>query len=322
MINSYKQEMKLMREVGIIKWFGGFNPSIHKLNDFGYIIRDNQPDLYVNRNHLYCKAKLLAPGTGVSFEVGINYKNNMEQALKVKLLKNEKEQMLVKRCVFSNRKEYFMPLIADFIKEADLSDILVLLPKILSMDKQEKRKVIAAIDLELKLREDIFKFLDIEEKINILFEMGENKLLNKWNDLQLNVKIFFLYRLCEENRDISIVEKITEKNLFIRAMIIIAWVKYNEDKKDVAYKKACEFIYKYSTDINGEKSNYEELKLIFPIDDSDFKVDVNKPWTSWSIFEFIQCCNCTSVLEDMEKGDKAVIMLVSAINGFMKRLSF
>lgn len=321
MINSYKQEMKLMREAGIIKWFGGFNPRINRLNDFGYILRDNQPDLYVNRNHLHCKAKLLAPGTAVSFEVGVNYKNNMEQALKVKLLKNENEKMLVKRCVFSNRKEYYMPLIVTFFKEADSSDISVLLSKILSLDKEEKRKVIESIDLKLREREDIFKLLDIEEKINVLVHMEENKLLNKWNNLELTIKIFFLYRLCDENKYMSIVERITEKNLFIRAMLIIAWVKYNQDKKDVAYKKACEYIYKYSAGLGHEDSSYEELKLIFSIDNSNFKVDINKPWMSWSILEFIQYCNCTSILEDIDKGDKAVIMLVSAINSFIKRFS-
>ena len=310
-----------MREIGIIKWFGGFNPRIQKLNDFGYILRDNQPDLYVNKNHLHCKAKLLAPGTAVSFEVGVNYKNNMEQALKVKLLKNEKEEILIKKCVFSNRKEYYMPLIVSFFKEADSSDIAVLFPKILSLDKEEKEKILSSMDLELKERKDIFKLLDIEEKINILFQMEENKLVSQWNNLGLTSKIFFLYRLCEENRNISIVEKITEKNLFIRSMLIIAWVKYNQDKKDVAYKKACEFIYKYNSDIKYEDSNYEELKFIFPIGNNNFKVDLNKPWMSWSILEFIQCCNCTSILEDIDKGNKSVIILVSAINSLMKRFS-
>ncbi|WP_010236762.1 hypothetical protein [Clostridium arbusti] len=309
-----------MREAGIIKWFGGFNPRINKLNDFGYILRDNQPDLYVNRNHLHCKAKLLFPGIAVSFEVGVNYKNNMEQALKVRLLKNENEEMLVKKCVFSNKKQYYMPLIGKFLKDAESSNISLVLPKILSLDKDEKKKVMESIDLELKQREDIFKLLDMEEKINVLFSLEENKLIMMWSNLELRVKIFFLYRLCSENRDISIVERITEKNLFMRAMLIILWVRYNQDKKEIAYKKACEFIFKYSADIGQEDTTYKELKLIFPTG-NDFKVDVNKQWMNWSILEFIQYCNCTNILEDINRGNKTVIMLVSSINSFIKRFN-
>ncbi|MFT8315923.1 MAG: hypothetical protein ABF633_17000 [Clostridium sp.] len=310
-----------MREVGIIKWFGGFNPRIHKLNDFGYILRDNQPDLYVNRNHLHCKAKLLTPGTVVSFEIGVNYKNNMEQALKVKLLKNEKEKILVKTCVFSSRKEYYMPLIVNFFKAADDSDIEVLFPKILNLDKEEKRRILDSMDMEFKERDNVFKFLDIEEKINILFCLEENKLLKKWGSLDLKVKIFFIYRLCSENKAIGLIERLKEKDLFIRAMLIIAWVKCNKDKKYAAYKKACELIYKYSADTGYEDSNYENLKIILPKKSDDFKVDISKSWQNWSILEFIQYCNGTSILEDIDKGNRAVIILVSTINNFMKRFN-
>lgn len=310
-----------MREVGIIKWFGGFNPRIHKLNDFGYILRDNQPDLYVNRNHLHCKAKLLIPGTVVSFEIGVNYKNNMEQALKVKLLKNEKEKNLVKTCVFSSRREYYMPLIVNFFKEADDSDIEVLFPKILNLDKEEKRRILDSMDMEFKERDNVFKFLDIEEKINILFCLEENKLFKKWGNLDLKVKIFFIYRLCSENKVMGLIERLKEKDLFIRAMLIIAWVKCNKDKKYAAYKKACELIYKYSADTGYEDSNYEDLKIILPKKSDDFKVDISKSWKNWSILEFIQYCNGTNILEDIDRGNRAVIILVSTINNFMKRFN-
>ncbi|AJA47721.1 hypothetical protein CPAST_c16460 [Clostridium pasteurianum DSM 525 = ATCC 6013] len=310
-----------MREVGIIKWFGGFNPKIHKLNDFGYILRENQPDLYVNRNHLHCKAKLLTPGTAVSFEVGVNYKNNMEQAFKVKLLKSENDILLIKKCVFSNKEEYYVPLMAKFFQIGYSSDIELVFPKVMNLNKEEQKKIIDSMDLNLKMRKDIFKFLDIEEQIDMLLQLTLNDFIDKWENLSLTTKIFLIYRLCHDKYDLTILEKTREKNLFIRALIIIAWVSNNQDKKSITYKKACEYMYKYSSELSHTDSDYEELKIIFPIGKYNFKVDINKPWYQWSILEFIQYCNCTSILEDMDRGDKAVIMLITALNSFMKRLS-
>lgn len=310
-----------MREVGMIKWFGGFNPKIHKLNDFGYILRENQPDLYVNRNHLHCKAKLLTPGTAVSFEVGVNYKNNMDQAFKVKLLKNENDNLLVKKCVFSNKKEYYLPILTKFFEIGDSSDIDIIFPKIFTLTKEEQKKIIDSMDLNLKMRKDIFKLLDIEEQTNILLQLDEAHLIKQWNDLNLTIKIFLLYRFCHDKYDINILKKIVEKNLFVKALSLIAWVSNNQNKKTMAYKKACEYMYKYSSELSHTDSDYEELKCIFPIGKNKFKVDINKHWKDWSILEFIQYCNCTSISEDMDRGDRAVIMLITAINSFMKRLS-
>jgi cold shock CspA family protein len=107
-----------MREPGTIKWFGGFNPKKKILNDYGYIIRHNKPDLYVNKNHLQCKIKPLVPGTSVTFEVGLNYKNGSEQAVKVKLLENEKDELIIKQCIHSDIKQYFSPALSQFLKYA------------------------------------------------------------------------------------------------------------------------------------------------------------------------------------------------------------
>lgn len=310
-----------MREVGIIKWFGGFNPKINKLNDFGYILRDNEPDLYVNRNHLHCKPKLLTPGTAVSFELGINYKNNMEQAFKVKLLKNEDDKIIIKKCAFSNRKEYYMLAITKLFDIGDYSDIELIFPKIISLPKEEKREIINYMPTYLKLKKGIFNFLDIEEQTNILLQMEESDLIKKWNDLLFNTKIFLIYRFVIVREYIGVFNKIYETNLFVQALILIANAKEHYQEKGIMYKRASEYIYKYSSEISYKDKDYEILKDIFPVGKDNFKVDINKVWNNWTVLEFIQYCNCTDILQDINSGNKSVIMLITAINSFMKRLN-
>lgn len=218
-----------MREVGKIKWFGGFNPKLHKLIDYGYITRENKPDLYVNKNHLHCKVKALQPETFVTFEIGLNYKNGMEQALKVKLLKNESEE----------------------------------------------------------------------------------ELITLWDKLDNTAKVQSLYRLCSENTNLIIVEKLRETDILIRALLIIAWVKNNQDKKKAAYVKIYELFLKYKEKINNKEQEKEILNYIVPKEEN-YKIDMTKPWCQWSILEYLQCCNENSIYDENED-NKEVAKLVALI---------
>ena len=92
---------KKSRNIGIIKWFGGYNPRIKKFNDFGFIMRDGQEDIYFNKNHIHCNVGELTKGRVVSFEEGLNYKNRRPQAIKVNLLRDEDNIELLKQCVES-----------------------------------------------------------------------------------------------------------------------------------------------------------------------------------------------------------------------------
>ncbi|PJI09648.1 MULTISPECIES: hypothetical protein [Clostridium] len=80
-----------MREIGLIRWFGGYNVKQKRMNDFGFITNDKNEDIYFNKGHVQCKLKELTAGTAVTFEKGINYKNNRDQCIRVKLLKDEKD---------------------------------------------------------------------------------------------------------------------------------------------------------------------------------------------------------------------------------------
>ncbi len=38
-----------MREIGKVKWFGGYNAKTERENNFGFLARREKPDLYIHR---------------------------------------------------------------------------------------------------------------------------------------------------------------------------------------------------------------------------------------------------------------------------------
>jgi hypothetical protein len=250
-----------MKEVGIIKWFGGYSPNNGKLNDYGYIIRKNKADLYFNRSHIRCKVKELVKGTAVSFETGMNFKNNMEQAFKVKPLKNE--------------------------------------------------------DKEFVFNEEVFLYLSSEEKMKFISDYEEKYIANLWRYMDLKLKIILLFKISSENMDTSILEKLIEENKFIRAMIIITWIKNNADKKSIIYEKAKVLLSIYRKEVLDDEEKLKELKFAFP-QNREYKVDTSKDFTEWTTLELLQNSNITNIVDDIESGDKELINLVRGINEYMK----
>lgn len=252
-----------MREVGIVKWFGGYNPSTHKLNDYGYIIRKNKPDLYFNRSHLRCKVKVITPEAAVSFEIGINFKNNMEQAFKVKLLRNE--------------------------------------------------------NLEFIMLSDAFHYLNSEEKFKFLNDFNEEDIVKIWVNLEFKLKILLLFRISSENLNTEVLEKFIEKDKFIRAIILIVWIKNHRDKKTIVYDKASVLLSFYFKKILDGEEEAEKLRFIFP-QNKNYKVDINKAWSEWTVFDLVQDCNDTNIAEDMDAGNHELIKIVTCLYAIDKQI--
>ena len=253
-----------MREVGTIKWFGGFNPKTHRLNDYGYIIRKNKPDLYFNRSHLRCKIKVLAPEVAVSFEIGINFKNNMEQAFKVKLLKNEELEFIIKKGAFSS--------------------------------------------------------LNSQEKLKFLNEFNDENIMVIWEHIEFKLKILLLFRIAAENISAEVLEKVIEKDKFVRAIILIVWIKNNMDKKSMAYEKASVLLSFYLKEILDGEEKIEKLRFIFP-QSKDYKVDIEKDWSEWTVFDFLQKCNETNIAEDMDAHCYGLIKIVTCLYEINKKIN-
>lgn len=256
-----------MRQAGIIKWFGGFNPNTHRLNDYGYIIRENESDLYINRVHLRCKANVLKKGTPVSFEVGLNYKNNMPQAFKLKLLRNEKEEKLIRKCVLSDKEEYYMPVMETFIDKIIENDIM--------------------------------------------------NLLKEWEKLNFRLKLKILFKMCSENIDSSVLENLKEKNKFVRAAIIMLWLKDKKGEKSVPYKKVDDLFTYYLEDLKKDSQGINQISSIIP-EDENYKVNIGKKWIDWSILEFLQLCCGGDIVKCIEDNDKNVIEIVCTVNEIVK----
>ncbi len=252
-----------MREVGIVKWFGGYNPKTHQLIDYGYIIRKNKPDLYFNRSHLRCKVKSLTPETAVSFEIAINFKNNMEQAFKVKLLKNET---------------------LDFI-----------------------------------IKEEAFSYLNSEEKLKFLNYLNEENIMDLWEYMEFKLKILTLFRISSENISTEVLEKVMERDKFVRVIILIVWSKNNKDKKSMAYDKASLLLSLYIKEILDGEEELEKLRFIFP-QNPNYKVDITKHWTEWTVFDFLQDCNYINIAEDVDTGNHELIKIVTCLYEINKQI--
>lgn len=252
-----------MREVGIVKWFGGYNPSTHKLIDYGYIIRKNKPDLYFNRSHLRCKIKELYKETALSFEVGMNFKNNMEQAFKVKLLKNENFEFIVK--------------------------------------------------------EEAFSCLNSQEKLKFIDDFNNENIVKLWRYMELKLKIVLLFRISSESINTEVLERVIEKDKFIRAIILIVWIKNNKDKKSMVYDRASVLLSSYLNEISTSKEEFKKLGFIFP-QGKNYKVDITKHWSEWTVFDLLQNCNDTNIAEDVDEHNDELIKILTCLYEINKQI--
>lgn len=259
---------KKSRDIGIIKWFGGYNPVIKKFNDFGFISREGKDDIYFNKSHIHCNVSDLIRGRAVSFEEGLNYKNKRPQAIKVNLLRDENNIDLLKKCV----------------------------------------------------KGKIFSSVEVYDKLDILWRFDWNFITDNWGDLELTVKIIYLYRLCKEDREFPIIEAINEKNKLIRAMLLLLWSKFNDSEKEIVLKKAAKLIEEYRDELAQNKdTKMEIINFIIPAREKGI-IDVIKPLRYWSMMEFIEGCIGRSIAKELEKAkvESPLIRIIYAVNSYTK----
>lgn len=91
----------LLREIGIVKWFGGYNSKTNQENDFGFIeqlkyhTKDNiygeKDDIRVHQSQINGLADRLKEGVLVTFGIKRNFITKRDEALDVQLLHEEDE---------------------------------------------------------------------------------------------------------------------------------------------------------------------------------------------------------------------------------------
>jgi cold shock CspA family protein len=86
----------MTRQVGTIKWFGGFDKTKWRENDYGFISYAGKKDLFVHRENVLCSTDDLTEGVLVTFEIGS--KSGKMRAIKVNLLQNESNLNFLASC--------------------------------------------------------------------------------------------------------------------------------------------------------------------------------------------------------------------------------
>lgn len=106
-----------MVEVGKMKWFGGYNSKTGRENNYGFIARRGQSDLYVHKIQLRCQPSDLVAGTPVKFDIGLNPRNSREEAKNLQLLQLQKETdpSVLKVCFEYSDRSIWKPILNKYL---------------------------------------------------------------------------------------------------------------------------------------------------------------------------------------------------------------
>lgn len=228
-------ERKKSRNIGFIKWFGGYNPIIKKFNDFGFIAREGKDDIYFNKKHIHCNVSELIRGRAVSFEEGLNYKNRKQQAIKINLLRNESSIELLQECVKSQ-------LFSD-IELYDKLDILWRFDWDFIKENWEDFSVTLRIVYLYRLCKENKEFLIIENinEKNKLIRAMLLLLWSKFNDSEKEIVLKKAAGLIEEYRN-EIIENKDENKEIISFIIPTREKGIIDVLKPLRYWSMMEFI--------------------------------------------------------------------------------
>lgn len=113
----------MVREIGQVKWYGGFNNKTGRLNEYGFISHITRcDDLYFHKKDINCKERDMISGAIVSFSV--REVNGKLQAVEVDIIDNEKDFEVVSNCALSDQENFWLPIYNKYLKLAiDRQDI-------------------------------------------------------------------------------------------------------------------------------------------------------------------------------------------------------
>ncbi len=134
-----------MREIGIVKWFGGYNATKDRFNSFGFIQREGKPDLYVHRRHLPNGHTSLNEGEMVSFETTIFDRTGKEEAQNVRLFEHDDSSEVLDRASRSSNARFWHAAMRKFLKAGLIETAVDLARQKLSQvaNYNERRTLIA-----------------------------------------------------------------------------------------------------------------------------------------------------------------------------------
>ncbi|MEI2422359.1 cold shock domain-containing protein, partial [Arthrospira platensis SPKY2] len=103
--------------------FGGFNAKRGVENNYGFIERQGEPDLYVHRSQVKCECSNLVEGKLVKF--GLGFHNHREQAKNLELLKlsEETDPNVLEACFEHQDPEIWQPIINQYLSTVSADKI-------------------------------------------------------------------------------------------------------------------------------------------------------------------------------------------------------
>ncbi|TVU53409.1 MAG: DUF4433 domain-containing protein [Arthrospira sp. PLM2.Bin9] len=112
-----------MLQVGKIKWFGGFNAKRGVENNYGFIERQGEPDLYIHQSQVKCECSNLVAGKLVKFDLGFH--NHREQAQNLELLKlsEETDPNVLEACFEHQDPKIWQPIINRYLSTLSAHEI-------------------------------------------------------------------------------------------------------------------------------------------------------------------------------------------------------
>ncbi|MDC0839517.1 DarT ssDNA thymidine ADP-ribosyltransferase family protein [Limnoraphis robusta] len=150
-----------MVQVGKIKWFGGFNAKRGVENNYGFIERQGEPDLYVHRSQVKCECSNLVEGKLVKF--GLGFHNHREQAKNLELLKlsEETDPNVLEACFEHQDPEIWQPIINQYLSTVSADKITgKVIKKINSLNHKQQLILIELLSPELLFSPELRSFRD------------------------------------------------------------------------------------------------------------------------------------------------------------------
>ncbi len=127
----------MTRQIGKIKWFGGFNKKTGHENHFGFISRNDRKDLYVHRRDVRCSVAKLDEGIPVTFELS-DIRGEL-RAVEVNLLQDETDLEVLAVCFKDNAFSFNTAIIHRYLKALPPEEVVAkILRRFQSLDQKQQ----------------------------------------------------------------------------------------------------------------------------------------------------------------------------------------
>ena len=177
------------------------------------------------------------------------------------------------------KQDKLILLFAQIINQVRDKEIII--KSIRSIPNNLMQSICNYVDKSIK-KDYIFEFLQPIEKVDIMINSNKSYQLSKWDEIDLDTKIIYLYAISKNNLDINILKGKKQENPILKFIMNAIWSK---DKNQKDKNKVFEYIHnkleEYVVDISWDLENDLDMSYFLP-KCSDDNISVvyceGKPW--------------------------------------------